>query len=30
LEISLPSIGILFASMYFISKSLMESGKCKV
>jgi hypothetical protein len=30
LEISLPSIGILVASMYFISKSLMESGRCKV
>ena len=30
LEISLPSIGILFASMYFISKSLVESGRCKI
>jgi len=30
LEFSLPSIGILIASMYFISKGLMESGKCKV
>jgi len=30
LEFSLPSIGILIASMYFISKGLMESGKCKI
>ena len=30
LEISLPSIGILVASMYFISKGLMTSGRCKI
>lgn len=30
LEFSLPSIGILVVSMYFISKGLMESGRCKV
>lgn len=30
LEISLPSIGILVVSMYFISKGLMESGRCKI
>lgn len=30
LEISLPSIGILVASMYFISKNVIESGECKV
>ncbi|MDE1728103.1 MAG: hypothetical protein KGI02_03310 [Thaumarchaeota archaeon] len=30
LEFSLPSIGILVASMYFISKGLMKSGKCKI
>lgn len=30
LEFSLPSIGILIASMYFVSKGLMESGKCKI
>ena len=30
LEFSLPSIGILIASMYFISKGLMESGKCRI
>jgi len=30
LEISLPSIGILVVSMYFISKGIMESGKCKI
>jgi len=30
LEISLPSIGILVVSMYFISKGLMESERCKI
>ena len=30
LEFSLPSIAILVASMYFISKGLTESGKCKI
>jgi len=30
LEVSLPSIGILVASMYFISKGLVESGRCKI
>ena len=30
LEFSLPSIGILVVSMYFISKGLVESGKCKI
>lgn len=30
LEFSLPSIGILAVSMYFISKSLVESGRCKI
>jgi hypothetical protein len=30
LEFSLPSIGILVVSMYFISKGLMESGRCKI
>ncbi|HZS74629.1 MAG TPA: hypothetical protein VFA69_09035, partial [Candidatus Nitrosotalea sp.] len=30
LEFSLPSIGILVVSMYFISKGLTESGKCKI
>lgn len=30
LEFSLPSIGILIVSMYFISKGLVESGKCKI
>lgn len=30
LEFSLPSIGILVVSIYFISKGLVESGKCKI
>lgn len=30
LEFSLPSIGILVVSMYFISKGLTESGRCKI
>ncbi|NHI04507.1 hypothetical protein DYY67_2079 [Candidatus Nitrosotalea sp. TS] len=30
LEFSLPSIGILVMSMYFISKGLVESGRCKI
>ena len=30
LEFSLPSIGILVVSMYFISKGLVESGRCQV
>lgn len=30
LEISLPSIGLLIASMYFISKGLVESDRCSI
>jgi len=30
LEISLPSIGILVVSMYFISKGLVESDRCRI
>ncbi|MDE1763325.1 MAG: hypothetical protein KGH88_03660 [Thaumarchaeota archaeon] len=30
LEFSLPSIGILVVSMYFISKSLAESSRCSI
>ena len=30
LEFSLPSIGILVVSMYYISKGLIGSGKCKM
>lgn len=30
LEFSLPSIGVLVVSMYFISKGLVESERCKI
>ena len=30
LEFSLPSIGILVVSMYFISKGLVDSDRCKI